>query len=293
MTDEQLGFKGNTDIFVQRTLEQDAPGLHEYLRAGDQVLDVGCGPGTITLDVANAVAPGMVFGVDLMEDRISSAVNLASERGVENVTFEVSDGHTLRFQDNTFDVVFSQTTLHSLIDPVRALSEQRRVARPGGWVIASGVRDWDFSPRYPACPALNKIHEAWISYHELLQSRNLLGDQVPGAKERQLGEIHYVDLQAARKCVRWFREVGLSDLQMQFSVESFEFPGSEQMVPYLTLIPPRGKPDDPLWDVYRDMMTEGFVNPDDIDQATEEVAAWYSNPNAFHFVGLLFVAGRA
>lgn len=293
MINEQLGLKGNTDIFKQRTLEHDSPGLLKYLHPGAQVLDVGCGPGSITVDVAKIVAPGAVVGIDVMEARVSSAAKLASDLGMNNVSFEVSDAHSLHFPDNTFDVVFSQTTLHSLIDPVRALSEQRRVAKPGGWVIASGVRDWGFSPRYPACPTLDKIHKAWTTYHELLQKRNLSGEKVPGEQERQLGEIRYLDLETARKCVRWFREVGLSDLQIQFSVESFEFFGSEEMVPYLTLIPPRSAPDDPLWDVYRDMMAEGFVDEATINQATEEVTTWYSNPDAFHFVGLLFVAGRA
>jgi len=80
---------------------------------------------------------------------------------------------------------------------------------------------------------------------------------------------------------------------MQFTVEEFEFPGSEYMVPCLTLVPPRGVPDDPLWDVYSDMRAEGLVDKAAIDQAAEEVTAWYSNPDAFNMVGLLFVAGRA
>jgi ubiquinone/menaquinone biosynthesis C-methylase UbiE len=294
MTEEQLGFKENiTDGFIQRTLEHDVPGLFEYLHAGARVLDVGCGTGSISLDVATAVAPGEVVGVDVMDDRISSAARLASDRGVKNATFEVSDANALRFPDNIYDVVYSHTVLHSLIDPSKALSEQKRVAKPGGWVIASGVRDWGFSPRYPACPALDRIHEAWISYHELLHKRYLSGKIIAGSQERQLAEFRYLDLRTARKCVRWFREAGLSDVQMQFTVKQFEFPGSEGMVPSLTLIPPRSEPDDPLWDVYRDMMAEGFIDEAAINQAAEEVVAWYSNPDAFNLVGLLFVAGKA
>jgi ubiquinone/menaquinone biosynthesis C-methylase UbiE len=293
MIDEQLGFKENTDDMLNRTLEHDVPGLFGYLHAGARVLDVGCGPGSITLDVATAVAPGAVVGVDVMEDRISTAARLASDRGVKNASFEVSDAHVLRFPDNIYDVVYSHTVLHSLIDPSRALSEQRRVAKPGGWVIASGVRDWGFSPRYPACPALDRIQEAWISYHESLHRRYLSGKEVPGRQERQLGEFRYLDLHTARKCVSWFREAGLSDLQLQFTVERFEFPGSEDMVPGLTLVPPRSVPDAPLWDVYRDMIAEGLVDEAAIDQAAEEVTAWYNNPDAFNLVGLLLVAGKA
>jgi hypothetical protein len=82
-------------------------------------------------------------------------------------------------------------------------------------------------------------------------------------------------------------------VHIQFTVEEFEFPGSEGMIPRLTLVPPQDVPDDPLWEVYRDMIAEGFVDEAAIKQATEEVAAWYSHPDAFHLVGLLMVAGRA
>jgi ubiquinone/menaquinone biosynthesis C-methylase UbiE len=293
MNEEKLGFKENTEAFTQRTLEHDIPGLLPYLHTGARVLDVGCGSGNITIDVAIVVAPGAVVGVDVMEDRISRAIELASGRVVKNVSFELSDAHALRFPDNTFDVVYSHTVLHSLIDPLRALSEQRRVAKPGGWVIASGVRDWGFSTRYPGCHALDRIHEAWLRYNELLHRRYLSGQKIPGGHERQLGEFRYLDLHAARKCVSWFREAGLSDLQTEFTVEEFEFLGSEKNAPSLTLVPPRGEPGDPLWDVYRDMMAEGFVDEATIDQAAEEISAWYSNPDGFNLVGLLLVAGKA
>ena len=160
-------------------------------------------------------------------------------------------------------------------------------------MIASGVRDWGFSPRYPPCPALDRIHDIWIRSHELLQRRFLSGEKAPREHERQLAEFRYLDLQAGRKCVKWFREARLADLRVQFTVEEFEFPGSEDMAPRLTLVPPRDQPDDSLWDVYRDMIAEGFTDEAAIDQAAEEVVAWYSNPDAFNLVGLLFVAGRA
>jgi len=293
MTEDHLGFKGNTQEFAKRTLAKDVPWLKGHLFAGAHVLDVGCGSGSITLDVAAAIVPGRVVGVDVMEERISDAAKLASDRGVGNASFEAGDGHVLRFPDDTFDVVYSHTVLHSLIDPPRALLEQKRVAKPGGWVIASGVRDWGFSPRYPACPALDRLHEAWVRYHESMRTRYLSGENVMDGAQRQLGEFRYLDLHAARMCVRWFREAGMSELRMHFTVESFEFPDSEDSDPSMTLVPPVSAPDDPLWEVYANMIADGFVDAATIDRATEEVAAWYRDADAFNLVGLLTVAGRA
>jgi ubiquinone/menaquinone biosynthesis C-methylase UbiE len=293
MAEENLGFKGNTEDFLQRTLQNDVPGLMAYLEPGARVLDVGCGSGNITLDVAARVQPGTAVGVDVMEERIAHAVWLAAELGIKNASFAVSDAHALRFADDGFDVAFSHTVLHSLVDPLAALAEQKRVVKPGGWVIASGVRDWGFSPRYPACPALDRVHKAWISYHERLHQRYAAGEWTPEGQKRKLAEFRYVDLQCARKCTSWFKEAGLRDLQMQFTVETFEFAGSPDKAPSMTLIPPRESPEDPLWDVHRDMIAAGFLDETDLEQAADEVAAWYGDPGAFNLVGLLFVAGRA
>jgi len=99
-------------------------------------------------------------------------------------------------------------------------------------------------------------------------------------------------MQCARKCASWFREAGLRELQMRFRVETFEFAGSADMARNMTLIPPREAREDPLWDVYGDMMAEGFLDEAELEQAADEVADWYGDPGAFNLVGLLFVAGR-
>ncbi len=86
-----------------------------------------------------------------------------------NITFQVGDSHHLEFPDNTFDVVYSHAVTHFFLDPVAALKEQKRVAKKGGWVIASGVRD--IASRYPACPNWDKVWGAWVLFHESLLKR--------------------------------------------------------------------------------------------------------------------------
>ena len=68
-----------------------------------RLLDVGCGPGSITLGLAEAVAPGEVVGVDLQPAQVEQARALAAERGVANVRFEVASAYALPFPDAAFD----------------------------------------------------------------------------------------------------------------------------------------------------------------------------------------------
>jgi hypothetical protein len=75
--------------------------------------------------------------------------------------------------------------------------------------------------------------------------------------------------------------------------ESLEYPGSEQMVPHLSMVPPLDAPQDPLWDVYRDIIAKGLIDQAALEEAREEMAVWYRHPHAFNMVGLIFIAGRA
>ncbi len=128
-----------------------------------RVLDVGCGPGTITVGLAETVAPGRVVGLDLEPSVLAQARAHAAAHSTANVAFEAGSATTLPFPDGTFDAVFAHTLLEHLRDPVAALLEARRVLRPGGVL---GVRDcdWGSGVFWPPDPLVERAAElyAWV-----------------------------------------------------------------------------------------------------------------------------------
>jgi len=126
---------------ARRTAEECAAFLLPHLRPGMRLLDCGCGPGSITLGLARAVAPGEVVAIDVVDDVLERARGLARESGVHNVTFQAASIYEPPFADETFDAVYAHQVLQHLDDPVRALRQARRLLQPGGVV---GVRDSDY-----------------------------------------------------------------------------------------------------------------------------------------------------
>ncbi|GLA28373.1 hypothetical protein AnigIFM63604_011677 [Aspergillus niger] len=119
-----------------RNVENSAAYLLPYLQSNMSILDVGCGPGTITIDLARKVPHGHVVGVEYVSDPLDGARSLAASEGVTNVSFQVGDIHDLPFAENTFDVVHVHQVLQHIADPVQAFKEMRRVVKPGGIVAA-------------------------------------------------------------------------------------------------------------------------------------------------------------
>jgi SAM-dependent methyltransferase len=109
------------------------------------LLDLGCGPGTITAGLAAAVAPGPATGVDL---------HPGGPDGVIGVALVTADVYELPFEDAGFDAIFACCLLQHLADPLAALREARRVARPGA-VIGVVDADWGGQLMYPADPRLD------------------------------------------------------------------------------------------------------------------------------------------
>jgi ubiquinone/menaquinone biosynthesis C-methylase UbiE len=147
----------------RRTVENSAGYLLPRLAAGSTVLDIGCGPGTITYGLAERVAPGRVVGIDREPGPLTDAQATAEEKGLTNLRFTVGDAYALDFPDGSFDVVHAHQVLQHLTDPVAALVEMRRVCRPGG-VVA--VRDADYAAMtwHPADPRLDR----WLDvYHRV------------------------------------------------------------------------------------------------------------------------------
>jgi ubiquinone/menaquinone biosynthesis C-methylase UbiE len=150
-----------------RTAENSAAYLLGSLQSGQDLLDVGCGPGTITLDLAARVAPGRVLGVDASAEVVEEAERLRVAAGVEGVRFAVGDAYALDHADASFDVVHAHQLLQHLTDPVAALREMRRVLRPGG-VLAARDSDYAGFVWAPADPLLDR----WMQLYHAVTARN-------------------------------------------------------------------------------------------------------------------------
>jgi SAM-dependent methyltransferase len=141
-----------------RTAAEWVPFFLPHLRPGMSLLDCGCGVGSITLDLAERVAPGQVVGVDLDAGQLAVARAEAERRGLTNIRFEVGNIYDLPFPDATFDAVLAHTLLFHLSDPLRALRVLRRMLKPGGVACVSDD-DWSTRVFSPAEPLMQRLWE--------------------------------------------------------------------------------------------------------------------------------------
>lgn len=164
-----------------RTAENSAAFVLPVLTESTTLLDVGCGPGTVTIDLASRVSRAV--GLDRAPTVLASAREAA--RGVANVEFVEGDAYALPFDDASFDVVYAHQVLQHLTDPIAALREMRRVAKPGGYVA---VRDADYSAMtwYPRIAGLDD----WIALYQ------------------EVSEANSNDADAGRKLLSWVLEAG-------------------------------------------------------------------------------------
>jgi SAM-dependent methyltransferase len=182
----------------RRTAANSAAYLLPRLRPGLDLLDVGCGPGTITADLAELVAPGRVVAVDREPTVLDAAREVAGERALTNVTFAVGDVSSLEAADGSFDVVHAHQVLQHLTDPVAALREMRRVCRGDG-VVAARDSDYAAMTWYPAIPALDR----WQAlYHEVTRGNGAEAD-------------------AGRRLVAWAHAAGFTAVQCSASAWCF------------------------------------------------------------------------
>ncbi len=116
---------------IERSLQGFTDALFAAVkaRAGEQAIDIGCGTGGTTAELARAVAPsGHVLGVDISE----ALVNAARERRVDNATFVVGDAAAHPFKDAHYDLVFSRFGVMFFAEPVAAFANFRRALKPTG-----------------------------------------------------------------------------------------------------------------------------------------------------------------
>jgi ubiquinone/menaquinone biosynthesis C-methylase UbiE len=124
-----------------RKLRQKTANLAQ-LQPGEQVLDVGCGTGTLAMGVARRVGrTGRVAGVDPGTEQIARARSKAARRHVP-IEFQIGVIEHLDFPDQTFDVVFSTLMMHHLPNSLKrqGLAEIARVLKPGGRLVIADFK---------------------------------------------------------------------------------------------------------------------------------------------------------
>jgi len=169
-----------------RTAANSAAYLLPRLTPTAQVLDVGCGPGTITIDLARHVPDGAVVGLDRSDAVVEEATAAAEKANVTNVSFQVGDVYALPDDAASFDVVHAHQVLQHLSDPVAALREMSRVCKPDG-VVA--VRDSDYAgfTWWPRVPEL----DTWLRLY------------------REVAHGNRAEPDAGRRLKSWATEAGL------------------------------------------------------------------------------------
>ncbi|MHB8648312.1 MAG: methyltransferase domain-containing protein [Thermomicrobiales bacterium] len=236
---------------AQRTATREAAFFLPHLHPGMRLLDVGCGPGSITLGLAAVIAPGEVVGIDLRPEPLEQARMAANERGIANVRFEAGSAYELPFPDGSFDAVFASVTLMHLREPVRALEEVRRVLRPGGMV---GVRDPDFDSIivFPLMPL-------WEQFYDLR-----------GRVLRHNGANQFV----GRTHRRLLMDAGFARTEAGATADAAGTPAETRRIAAFHVAQMEG--------LARTALTEGWADQETLDAMRADFDAWVARPDAFY-----------
>ncbi len=153
---EDLGdFVKKLELQALETAEERIP---LYLKVGlkdaELVLDVGCGPGMVTRDIAH-LTKGKVIAIDDSEDMIKIARDVL--KNYKNVEFRVCNAENLPFDDNTFDIVTCNLLLMWADDPQKIVNEMTRVTKLGGTVLATLEPDYGGKLHWPENPRVDPI----------------------------------------------------------------------------------------------------------------------------------------
>ena len=193
---------------ARRSLDVHGAFVLPLLRESVVVLDLGCGPGAITIDLARRVPQGRALGWDREKAQIDTAREAAAAAGVTNIEFVVGDVGDLKLPAASVDLVFSHALFEHLPDPIQVLRQIQRLLRSGGHVALRSP-DWGGFLLYPETEACSQA----IAAYEALQRRNG-------------GDTH-----AGRKLAAWLSEAGFSEPRLSASFEIY--PSAGMIADYL------------------------------------------------------------
>ncbi|KUJ06554.1 ubiE/COQ5 methyltransferase [Mollisia scopiformis] len=238
-----------------RTARNSIPYLIPHLKSNFKILDIGCGPGTITTDLAKLVPEGHVTGVEYKPEPLENARALAAEQGVTNIDFQVADIHNLPFENGSFDVVHVHQVLQHIRDPVEGLREMKRVAKKGGIVACRESADMTW---YPQSEGLTKWKQL---YMRVAKARG--SNPHPGSR------IHV-----------WAKEAGFKAEDVKCSVGTWLYASKDEIEYWSGIWPKRT-----LESSFRDFAIEGgHCKQEDLRDIADAWRQWGQDEDAWFTV---------
>lgn len=152
------------------------------LRGDEKVLEIGSGPGRLSIEIGKLLPNGEVVGIDISENMIKLASAKAEELKVGNVKFVVGDALNLKFPDESFDVVVTSQLLHWIPDVHKFLFEIYRVLKTGGKIGLISPTPEVYSELRQAYQNLMKRYE---EYYEGTKTREMIGIRIYSIGETQ------------------------------------------------------------------------------------------------------------
>ena len=251
------------DLMRTRSAAEYADFVLAFVGDRDRVLDVGCGPGSITVGLSQTA--GHVIGVDLDEAEFTDARTYASEQGIDNVEFRGGSIYQLGFPDASFDVCTLFAMLETLDDPLAGLAEVRRVLKPGGLIGASSIEYGGLILHGPDEPLLRRFYQ--------------LRPQIWEAQ----GDVHYI---RGRELRGLLLAAGFEDVEAFVTYLSY---GTEERVRTFGL----GRAADCRDEWYVGGVSEyGLGDPEEIAELERAWVRWAESPDSFAAFAWGRVVGR-
>jgi ubiquinone/menaquinone biosynthesis C-methylase UbiE len=250
-------------LHTSRTAASHAAFFLPYLQPGMRLLDCGCGSGSITLGLAQVVAPAWVTGIDISEVEIERAQGRAAEEGVTNIHFEVGNLYKLAFPAQSFEAVFAHNVLEHVGEPIKALEEMHRVLKPGG---VMGIRDVDMGGSLLA-PADELVHH----YLALLEAVWERAGGHPRLGRRLRGLLH---------------EAGFVEVAASASYEVYGDPEGLRFISQIAT----SRCTEP--DFVRQVVEHGLAGQERLEEIKAALHGWSERSDAFSTIAHCEVVGR-
>jgi SAM-dependent methyltransferase len=248
------------DLLRSRSAAEYADFVLPAIGGGDRVIDVGCGPGSISLGLAQVA--GHVTGIDVDEAELADARAYAAKHGIDNVEFMQGSIYDLDFPDASINVCTLFSMMETLDDPLAGLAEVRRVVTPGGLVGASSIEYGGLVLHGPDEQLLRRFYELRLQLWEAQ------------------GDVHFY---RGRELRGLLLAAGFENVEAGLRYFSY---GSEERVRTFGL----GRAADCRDEWYVEGLAKhGLADQDEIDELEQAWMRWAESPDSF----AAFAWGRA